>query len=253
MELKYAHTDRETGREIYEVSFARISTRHLDRVWSLKCLPHIVNLKLFPDMKEISESYAAFWAITRGLKIRPGDTGVHVVVVGDGQVPRTGALLALLSQWTVCSVDPAMQVDLGRALDIEAKLKRLSVIPTTIEAADPAKLLHRKDAQEGGPHPHTIIMLSVHSHAKMSVSARQIFLGGQPPGLSGPSDAAPYEGQARLAAVSIPCCVADDLFCRTTTNYTDNGILSPMRSVNIYDDKDLRVHLLADTAASAAT
>lgn len=60
--------------------------------------------------KEITESLAVIepalrWAEPRGLRGR----NLQALVVGDGTTPRTGALLASLTAWSVTSVDPMMK------------------------------------------------------------------------------------------------------------------------------------------------
>ena len=40
--------------------------------------------------------------------VSPSDADVIALVIGDGRCPRTGALLAMRTKWTVLSVDPAL-------------------------------------------------------------------------------------------------------------------------------------------------
>ena len=80
-------------------SFVRPTFRHAEEFWRLRCAPDLLLSGLFPNMKEITESMAAFaaahrWAPKLGLSL--SDPGVAVAVVGDGSTPRTAALAAYI-------------------------------------------------------------------------------------------------------------------------------------------------------------
>ena len=65
-----------------------------------KSAADMLNLGLFPNAKEITESYSAFNAVKTKLKqYELGDPGVTVVSVGDGRTPRTAALFAFRTKW----------------------------------------------------------------------------------------------------------------------------------------------------------
>lgn len=69
-----------------------------------------MRLKVFPDAKELTESFAANNAIRNHLasEYDPRDERVTVIAVGDGNTPRTAALCAFLTKWQCVAVDPEM-------------------------------------------------------------------------------------------------------------------------------------------------
>lgn len=83
-------------------------------------------------MKEMSESLGLFKAAEAGIsdftKLRK-ERNVAVIVVGDGTTPRTASLFAVLTRWTVFSIDPRMRVEKKDT----HKLDRLNVIKSTLE------------------------------------------------------------------------------------------------------------------------
>lgn len=82
---------------------------YVDRLLRWDCGPTLLEMGLFPNCKEITESVACLAAIDMYLDIRFSDTKVLGIVVGDGSTPRTAALLAARSKWNVVSIDPAMR------------------------------------------------------------------------------------------------------------------------------------------------
>ena len=93
-------------------------SNHLDRVFSLKCFEDFVRLRVFPDAKDISESYGALQAALRdgvgngsskSAKVAEKQAGVVMISIGDGATPRTATLAAFLTRWHTVSVDPMMR------------------------------------------------------------------------------------------------------------------------------------------------
>jgi hypothetical protein len=74
-----------------------------------KCFPDLLATGYFPNIKEVTESAACVYAAYRHLGLDRSDPNVHVVVIGDGHQPRTGAMFAYTSRWRVTSVDPQMR------------------------------------------------------------------------------------------------------------------------------------------------
>ena len=89
----------------------RCDLRLVDRFLSLDCGHELLRMGLFPNAQEISESMACLQAAIEHLEgvVSLKDADVVAVVVGDGRTPRTAALLAMRTQWTVLSVDPALE------------------------------------------------------------------------------------------------------------------------------------------------
>jgi hypothetical protein len=93
--------------------------RYIDEFLSLDCASKLVDLKLFPDGKEVTESISIYTALRKYFptvlegKAQDGDM---LIVVGDGVTPRTAALLSFMcgsKGWTCCSIDPMMRFDDG--------------------------------------------------------------------------------------------------------------------------------------------
>ncbi|CAM4965635.1 unnamed protein product [Rotaria socialis] len=100
---------------------------YLDEFLKLICAPDLLTLGLFPNAKEITESYAVWAALRRFIfsrfekssskSIDPIPSTDHrqnaIIVVGDGMTPRTAALCAYLTKglWQCYSIDPILQYD----------------------------------------------------------------------------------------------------------------------------------------------
>ena len=74
----------------------------------LGCAPELMRLRLFPDAKELTETFAVHQAVRSrlGASYPKTDEGVTLVAVGDGNTPRTAALFAFLTRWHCVSIDP---------------------------------------------------------------------------------------------------------------------------------------------------
>lgn len=173
--------------------------RYLMEFVTLSCATDMLAMRVFPNGKEISESFGAFNAVRYRLpQFDLKDPNVRVVCVADGTTPRTGATFALRSAWTVYSIDPLMRGGTQRW----SAIKRLTTIPTRIE-----EFTFQADR---------VIVVAVHSHADLRKSVAGI--------------------KAReLAVVAIPCCVNLDLDVKPTRVYQDKGIISPCRTVKIWE------------------
>ena len=88
-----AHHD---GQDAPSASPAAVpfSMRYLDEFCCrLNCGPHLLELGIFPNVKEIAESMAAFEAYRLYFgKWVPKDKTVSVIAVADGSSPRTASL-----------------------------------------------------------------------------------------------------------------------------------------------------------------
>ena len=173
--------------------------KYLAEFVGLSCAPDMLALRVFPNGKEISESFAAYDAARYRLQqFRLSDPRVTVVCVGDGRSPRTGATFALRSAWNVYSVDPMLK---GGTRRWEA-IRRLTIVPERIEAFS-------IEAER-------VILVAVHSHANLANSVAAI--------------------RAReIAVIAIPCCVRMHLKHEPDLQYEDKGIISPCRTVKIWN------------------
>lgn len=172
--------------------------KYIDYLFKLKCAGDLISTGVFPNAKEITESFAAFIAIKKYFRhLNLEDPNVVVHVVADGSTPRTGALLAFLTKWKIYSIDPQMND------------KWLSC-----ENYDIDRLACYKDKVESICNylPVSNIVLLVHPH------------------IDYPTIRSCYP---TTPLIVIPCCVA---YPRDKANvlYTDHGIWSPKNEVLIY-------------------
>ena len=105
------HLNRRFFADTDKAGLVRCDLRLVDRFLSLDCGHELLRLGLFPNAQEISESMACLQAAIEHLQgvVSLSDNDVVALVVGDGRTPRTAALLAMRTRWTVLSVDPALE------------------------------------------------------------------------------------------------------------------------------------------------
>jgi len=180
------------------------SIRYLNEFCGLKCAPDLLALKLFPNAKEISESFAAYNAVRKHLaKQKKGvalnESGITVVAVGDGCTPRTAATFAFRSAWNCISVDPALKESKKYN-----KISRLHLIPKLIEDV--------KIENDGH-----VIIVAVHSHAPLEAALAAV-------------------SAKRVSVVAIPCCKKQSLHVKPDHVYLDWGIWSPERMVMVWEN-----------------
>jgi hypothetical protein len=184
-------------------------SRYLDEFVRLSRSPEMLSLKLFPNAKEITESFGAYAAVREHLDLDFGDPSICVLAVGDGFVPRTAATFAMRSAWICFSVDPNMR-DRGWS----RKVERLHAYRDKIL---PLGGWYVPD--EFAFSFSRCVLVCVHSHASLwqsILSAR---------GLAG-----------KVSIVSIPCCVKHDYQIAAEVVYKDEGIISPERKVFVWRD-----------------
>ena len=132
------------------------STRWIDGFIALKCATDL--LALYPNAKEITESMAVFGALRKFKPDYPAilyDPTVICLCPGDGRQPRTAALAAFRSCWSVVSIDP-IATQCFRA-------DRLRYEPHLVEDIP--------DMERAG---RTVVVLSTHSHASLNNLVRKI-------------------------------------------------------------------------------
>jgi hypothetical protein len=95
-------------------------TTYIDRVFGMRCFEDLVRLRVFPDAKDISESYGVLQAaIRQGLLVQCGGgtsarqaerrQGVLCISIGDGATARTACLASFLTSWHTVSIDPMLR------------------------------------------------------------------------------------------------------------------------------------------------
>lgn len=175
--------------------------RYLGEFMTLACAPDMLALKLFPNAKEISESFAAFEAVRRHLQdLNLKDPDITCIAVGDGGTPRTAATFAFRSAWTCHSIDPNLK---GGTLRWSS-IKRLTIHPEKVENVHPIKTK-------------TAVIVAVHSHADL----RKAIL---------------VADAERIVVVAMPCCVPQKLSVEPTKRYEDRSVISPKRELLIWSD-----------------
>ncbi len=189
-------------------------TYYLDRFFRRNRIgSDLLLLNLFPNCKEVSESFGCYDAIWRH-GISRNDENVIVFVVGDGRVPRTGGLLAFKSKWTIISIDPMMKEW------NHPEVKRLTTIKGKIEELDLSDKLEYFSTFK------TQVILHVHSHAYLTHSVSKLFKEGA-------------KDKVRMV-VSLPCCIRDNL-TSDCISYIDKYILSEKNRINIYPISNLKI------------
>ena len=192
-----------------ELSEAISRTLHSYNTGQHRCIEEFVHqfksasdmmvLEVFPNAKEITESYAAFNAAARKLKYDLGDPHVTMVAVGDGHTPRTATLFAFRTNWQCISLDPGLNVN--KMPLWESKIQRLHCIPKKVEDVN----------MEFGK----VLIVAVHSHANLSNTLDHI------------------RGDSR-SLIAIPCCVDYSHAIEPDMEYRDAGIWSPKNLVKIW-------------------
>lgn len=165
----------------------------------LLCHPKAADLlHLFPNTKEITESFGAWNAISTHLPhLDRANPDVVALVIGDGHSPRTGALLAMSTAWEVHSIDPLLrQKHVG-------KIKRLHVHRAEFPSSRVMSFEGRR-----------VLAVAVHSHARLEpiLDIKCWY----------------------LDAVAIPCCVPQGVGVPPTKLYHDKRIWSPERTVHVW-------------------
>jgi len=187
-----------------DVCIKKPTTRYLDRYITSKASVDIQKLELFPNAKEITESYAAIQQAAR--LAHPGDASVCFVSIGDGVAPRTAGLAAFHSRWNCISIDPNANYK-TRWENIE----RLTILRQKIEVVADLTL---------PSHITTMIIACVHSHAPWEEVKKFIQR---------------YPTLESIHLIAIPCCVPiPPNWPKPTIDTYDWGIWSPERQVLVW-------------------
>ena len=186
--------------------------RYTDELLTLRCAPALLQLQLFPNAKELTESFACFNAARAHLAeaFRPDDPSVLLLAIGDGLTPRTAALFAFRTSWRCVAVDPLMRAPESWGERIE----RLTAHRATVAAA--------AEAEPGGGFvaPRVLLVLP-HAHVGLAGCLRLV------------------RWQVALGAVVLPCC---DWYGTISTagcgapmhEAEDPAIVSPHRLVRVW-------------------
>lgn len=181
------------------------TTRYMDQLLEMRCREELLRNSVFPNAKEMTESFAAADAAIHRTGVDPRRDAVTAIVVGDGSTPRTAATLALRTCWRTISVDPALRVD--RVAEWPFPIGRLELEPTKIQAVDMAL-------------SGDCVVVLVHAHVGLERAIQAVRrCHGNP-----------------VAAVAIGCCGVEHRApgMSLSADYLDWGIWSPERRVKVW-------------------
>lgn len=179
------------------------SRKYMNEFLKSKCSIILLENELFPDAKELSESFGAFNACRKHLgEFKTDDESISLVSVGEGMTPRTAALFALRTSWHCIAIDPEM------GLSKKSKQKY-----------DIARLqFHRAKIEEIRIRAKKVIIVMVHAHVSLAKTLASVT-----------SD----DGTA--ACIALPCCnYYSSIDAPNRIEYVDMAVLSPHRTVRVW-------------------
>lgn len=194
----------------------KLSLKYVDFFLGLRSAPRLLRSGFYPNSKEITESIGVFDSARMKLGLDHRDPSIAFVSVGDGFFPRTGLYVAHLTQWQVHSIDPGMKENWERVESECLPIQNLQLYPCAIE--DTVLRL--------SPQTSRVVLVFVHSHASLEVSVEKTRAALESAEVS----------CARVDAVSLPCCLDDDLGRPPDEQFENQHILSVHRKVQIYRD-----------------
>lgn len=221
-------------------------TRYVNECLRLACAPELMRLRLFPDAKELTESFAINAAVRTHLaSTHPAsDERVTLVAVGDGNTPRTAALFAFLTRWHCVAIDPILvpwatwREKRRIEEDDEHSVRgtpRGGVDPDEGGADDPNNpnewggvrrlRAFARTMQETVVECDRAVLVMVHAHVSLADCLRNV-----------------RTRSGRLAAVIMPCCDWYGKLAHPTrgrapaAEYEDRAVVSPQRLVRVFDD-----------------
>jgi hypothetical protein len=182
----------------------------VDEFLLMQSSPDILLAGLFPNGKELAESMSAFTAVRdymlvrrdvgneRELRawkeegvLRVGDAAVTLVVVGDGQTPRTAGLFAFRTAWRCVSIDPELKTGADRPW---AGVRGLEELPRKVQDV----------TVEVAGEKSRVVVIAWHAHVSIADSLACLSFGGQR------WDVANAELSAllrkRVALITCACC-----------------------------------------------
>ena len=193
------------GNDQVTITFKQKSLRYLDEALQLNCFKDMLDMELFPNAKEITESFAAYEAVRKYCwpRVNPSDPNVVLVAVGDGSSPRTAATFAYRTRWQCFSIDP----QLGNKTKWN-EIQRLKLYKNKIEEHIPKDFGITRDT--------VVVLVLVHSHADIEQSVKRVM---------------PCKN---LNIIAMPCCFPQTLEYTLTDMYDDWGVHSPHRTVKVW-------------------
>lgn len=177
------------------------TTRYFDDFMRLKCGPDLLRLRLYPNGKELTESFAMYRGIVKLVGAQRLSEPITLVDVGCGKQPRNGALFALRSRWHCIAIDPLLDPTWeGETHDVQ----RLRCHRMRIQD-------YRCDVE--GP----VVVAMCHAHVDVPTVLKS------------------FQAQTELLVVTMPCCVPSRMDVPPNTDYYDHGCWSPHRRLFVWD------------------
>lgn len=179
-------------------SESKPNTEYINRFIKMKCAADLLRLRMFPDAKEVTESFGMINAC-KNLPLEFNDrsrSDINVVVVGDGVRPRTGALFAHLTRWNCVTIDPIMVEEVWPIHRLKCYKKKVEDVKLHFD----------------GP----LIIVLPHSHAKPSICLSNITT------------------SSLLCVINMPCCVPSDILHFEHISYKDGRIWSPKNRIDFH-------------------
>ena len=233
-------------------------SRYVTELLTLTSGPELLRLRIFPDAKELTESFAAHNAARTylyprddfgGAKVKsavdPADHSVTLIAIGDGTTPRTAALFAFLTKWQCVAIDPMM-------VPWETWRKQKRIDDEAHEKTKNEKQRNSNDGEWGGIHRlnayrkkiqetrfecEKAVLVMVHAHVSLTECLSQV-----------------KTRSGTCSAVILPCC---NWFGKLNhprgdapiAEYDDENVSSPQRLVRVFDDLPCGVLEERDTKA----
>jgi hypothetical protein len=189
--------------------------KYIEEFVRCSCASDLLKNYLFPNAKEITESFACYNAVREYIwnDVSPRDDNVLFFAVGDGKQPRTAATFAFRSRWTCISIDPELSIGNNRYFSKHPKIQRLYTFKNKVENIEIPFVEDIKNR--------IVIIGLVHSHAKINDAYNKL------------------KGRETYV-VSIPCCVKHNELCgkKPDIEYVDEGIWSSKNLVKIWKIKN---------------
>lgn len=106
-----------------------IPAKYIQRYFHLNSSAEMQAMNLFPNIKEITESFGIFNAIENYLiptfNLDRKINNTICFVVGDGSTPRTASVINFMTKWTIVSIDP--RLNYAKWESTWSKIQRLNI------------------------------------------------------------------------------------------------------------------------------
>ena len=168
--------------------------RYIDEFLSLKCVTDLINHKIYPDAKEITESMSILNALRKYFHSSSKDLQKHkdynfanknvtAIIIGDGSTPRIASLLCFVTKWNnIYSIDPQLKINKNKSWK---NIKHLKCLRSKIEDIT-IKVQDVKD--------NNIVVIFMHSHVLLEQSLLSI------------SNLNNNNFNGKVSLITVPCC-----------------------------------------------